>query len=169
MRWTRFPAALGLAGALLAAAGAGVAHEYRLGDLTIDHPHALATPPGARAGAGYLSVTNAGASADRLVAVRADFPAVQLHVTEVDAAGVARMTETEGIEVPPGATATLAPRGAHVMFMGLTAPLAPGDAIPATLVFEKAGEIAVEFAVEARGPADGDHAGEGGADAGQDH
>ena len=45
---------------------------------------------------------------------------------------------------------TLAPQGLHVMFMGLEAPLAAGASIPATLVFERAGEIAIEFEVEPR-------------------
>jgi copper(I)-binding protein len=40
------------------------------------------------------------------------------------------------------------------MFMGLAAPLTDGEKVDATLVFEKAGEVAVEFNVEAR-PAGG--------------
>jgi periplasmic copper chaperone A len=150
-------------GALLAAGLAGMlvlpgwAHEFAAGGLTIGHPYAFATAPGARAGAGYFSVTNAGAELDRLVAVKADFPRVELHETEVDAAGVARMAAVEAVEVPAGATVALEPRGVHVMFMGLTAPLAPEGRIPAVLVFEKAGEIAVEFAVEPRGADDAGH------------
>ena len=102
-------------------------------------------------------MTNAGAEPDRLVAVKADFPRVELHATEVDAAGVARMAAVEAVEVPAGATVTLEPRGVHVMFMGLAAPLAPEGRIPAVLVFETAGEIAVEFAVEPRGGDDAGH------------
>ncbi len=45
------------------------------------------------------------------------------------------------------------------MFMDLTAPLAEGERIKGELVFEKAGPIAVEFAVEAMGA----KTGEGGA------
>jgi copper(I)-binding protein len=37
------------------------------------------------------------------------------------------------------------------MMMGLNAPLREGDHIKATLTFEKAGSIDVEFAVEAQG------------------
>jgi copper(I)-binding protein len=147
--------AIGLAGML---AVPGWAHEFTVGALTIGHPYAVATPAGARTGAGYLSVTNAGAEADRLVAVEADFPRVELHATEVDAGGVARMRAVEAVEVPAGATVTLAPQGTHVMFIGLTAPLAEGARVPAVLVFEKAGEVAVEFAVEPRKADDG-HAG----------
>ena len=104
-------------------------------------------------------MTNAGSEADRLVAVRADFPRVELHTTEVDAAAVARMGAVEAVEVPPGATVALAPQGTHVMFMGLTAPLVEGERVPAVLVFEKAGEVAVEFAVEARAATTTEHGG----------
>jgi copper(I)-binding protein len=146
--------------ALLAAVAAwdAGAHEFKLGDLTIGHPYAFETAATAKTGAGYLSIANAGGAPDRLLAVEADFPRVQLHVTEVDAAGVARMKPLETLEIPPGATVTLEPRGTHVMFMGLDAPLKAGEAIAATLVFEKAGEVAVEFNVEPRqGGAEPDH------------
>lgn len=145
--------AAGILAGLLATglpATGGRAHDVALGTLTISDPHVLATAPGAKVGAGYLSVTNAGTEADRLLAVRADFPRVELHTTEVDAAGVARMAPVAGVDVPAGATVALAPQGTHVMFMGLTAPFAEGEHVPAVLVFEKAGEVAVEFDVEAR-------------------
>jgi copper(I)-binding protein len=102
-------------------------------------------------GAGYMTITNTGNDPDRLLEVRADFPRVTLHGTETDAQGVTRMIPVEGIEIAPGETVTLAPGGMHVMFMGLDGdPFEEGERIPATLVFERAGEIAVEFWVEPR-------------------
>lgn len=150
-----------VAALLVAAAGAAGAHEFRAGELTIGHPYAIATPPTARAGAGYLTIENAGAEPDRLLAVEAPFPMAQVHATETDASGVARMAPVEALEIPPGATVTLAPGGTHVMFMGLAEPLAAGETVDATLVFEKAGRVEVRFNVEARAeaPAQGEHAG----------
>jgi len=147
--------------ALVAAAIAGgaEAHEFEVGDLTIGHPYALETAASARTAAGYFSVHNAGSEPDRLLAVRADFPRVELHRTEVDAQGVNRMAPVEALEIGPGETVTLAPRGMHVMFMGLEAPLAAGQEIEATLVFERAGEVAVRFDVERRGDAGEGHEG----------
>jgi copper(I)-binding protein len=138
-------AALGLALPL-----AAFAHGFTIGALEIGHPYSVETAPGVRTGAGYLSVTNTGPSPDRLLAVKADFPKVEIHETATDAAGVARMGPVAGVEIAPGATVELAPRGVHVMFMGLPAPLAAGARFPATLVFEHAGEVAVEFVVETR-------------------
>lgn len=37
------------------------------------------------------------------------------------------------------------------MFVGIKTPLAAGETLPVTLVFEKAGDVAVTFDVEARG------------------
>jgi len=140
---------LALALSLLALPAA--AHEVTTETLVIDHPYALETPATAMSGAGYMTITNTGNAPDRLLEVRADFPRVTLHGTETDAQGVTRMIPVEGIEIAPGETVTLAPGGMHVMFMGLDGdPFEEGERIPATLVFERAGEIAVEFWVEPR-------------------
>jgi periplasmic copper chaperone A len=149
-----------LAAALAAAAVAGAAgaHEFTVGALTIGHPYAIATPATARTGAGYLTITNEGEAPDRLVAVRAGFPKVEVHATELGAAGVARMAPVEAVEVGPGETVALEPGGTHVMFMGLTDPFEAGEQIAATLVFEEAGEVAVVFNVEPRKAVEGmDH------------
>jgi copper(I)-binding protein len=148
----RFP---NLAAALVAIGLAGVAgaHEFRIDALTIGHPYAIATAASARTGAGYLTISNQGSEPDRLIAVEAAFPMVRVHSTTTDAAGVARMSEVEAVEIPPGGTVALEPGGMHVMFMGLAGPLVEGEKIDATLVFETAGAVEVQFNVEPRGAA----------------
>lgn len=130
--------------------GLASAHEYRLGDLLIDHPVAFETPPTAMSGAGYMTITNNGDTDDRLLSVAADFPRVMIHetVTEND---VAKMIHLEAVDLPAGETVSFAPGGKHVMFMGLKGdPLEVGETITATLTFEQAGEIELVFNVEAR-------------------
>ncbi len=51
------------------------------------------------------------------------------------------MRPVEAVEVPAGATVALEPGGLHVMVMGLTDELAPGDTFAVTLHFENAGEL----------------------------
>jgi copper(I)-binding protein len=149
---------LALAFAILALPAA--AHEVTTESLVIDHPYTLETVATAMSGAGYMTITNTGSVPDRLLEVRADFPRVSLHGTQTDAQGVTRMVPVEGIAISPGATVTLAPGGMHVMFMGLDGdPFEEGERIPATLVFERAGEIAVEFWVEPRTGATTGHEG----------
>ncbi len=89
---------------------------------------------------------------DRLIAAAS--PAaerVELHTHTLDAQGVARMTRIEGIEVVAGSPTELRPGGLHVMLMGLTAPLAAGDAIDLTLTFEAAGDVTLRVPVRAVG------------------
>lgn len=126
-----------------------MAHEFNAGTITIGHPYIVATPATAKTGAGYFTVTNTGTEPDTLVEVTSD-PAGSLHNTTTDASGVTRMTEVEALEIPPGQTVTLKPRGMHVMFMGLTKPFLVGEEVAATLVFEKAGPVNVTFNVQSR-------------------
>lgn len=135
------------------------AHEFKVGDLVIGHPMAFETAATAMSGGGFFTVTNTGDSADRLIEVRADFPSVQLHNTEMQD-DVARMFHVDTMEIPAGETVTLAPGGLHVMFMGLNGdPFEVGERIPATLVFEQAGEVDVVFNVEERTMDAMDHSG----------
>ena len=70
--------------------------------------------------------------------------------------GVAKMRQVTGLEIKPGETVELKPGGMHVMFMGLKQPLKQGQKVKGTLVFEKAGTVAIEFTVQAAGaPAGG--------------
>jgi copper(I)-binding protein len=138
---------------LFAAAAICAALPALAGDLTVDGAYARAVPEGVRASAAYMTIANAGAEDDRLVAARAPFAArVELH-THLMENGVARMREVEGgIPVPAGESVTLQPGGLHVMFMGLSAPLHEGDTASITLVFERAGEMAVDAPIRAVKP-----------------
>ena len=142
---------LPLTAALLFVTVPVLAHDFRIGTLVIDHPMAFATAKSAMSGAGYLSVTNTGSDADRLLGITADFPSVSLHGTEEND-GVMRMYSIAAIEIPAGETVALEPGALHVMSMGLNGdPVEGGEEIPATLIFETAGEVDVVFNVEARG------------------
>ncbi|GGX42923.1 hypothetical protein GCM10007385_08410 [Tateyamaria omphalii] len=136
----------------LCATSAG-AHEFKTGPLVVDHPMAFPTMATAMSGAGYFSVTNTGTEDDRLIGIRADFPRVSLHGTKNED-GVMSMFSVDAIDIPAGATVALEPGAKHIMFMGLRGnPFEVGDKIPATLIFEKAGEVEVMFHVEPRGKA----------------
>lgn len=141
-----------LAAALVLAALPAAAHDYKLGTLEIATPWTRATAPTARSGGGFMTITNKGTTADRLVAARSNASAkVEIHEMKMDGS-VMRMRELEkGLEIPPGATVTLKPGGFHIMFMELKAPFAVNGKVPLTLVFEKAGSIDVEMKVEAMG------------------
>ena len=60
-----------------------------------------------------------------------------------------RCGRSNSVEIPPGGEAKLAPRGTHVMLMGLKAPLVAGKSFPLTLEFERAGAVEVEAKIQA--------------------
>lgn len=137
------------------------ATDYKLGAIEVGQPWSRATPPTAPAAGGYLTLLNKGEAPDRLVAVQTPAAArVEIHEMKMDG-NVMRMREVEGgLVLPPGQTVELRPGGYHVMFMGLKEPFTKDQRVPATLVFEKAGRLQVEFKVEAlgaAGPAAGHH------------
>ena len=124
------------------------AQTYRAGPLVIETPWSRATPGGAKIGAGYMRIVNRGTEPDRLVGgSMAAAGGFALHeTTNVD--GVARMRPVEGgLVIAPGATVDLSPGGVHVMLVDLKRPLMQGDTIEGTLVFEKAGTVAIAYRV----------------------
>ena len=128
------------------------AQDYKIGSIEITTPWTRATPPSARTGGGFMTITNKGTVADRLVSARSNASdKVEIHEMQMDG-NVMRMRELgNGLEIPPGATVMLKPGSYHIMFMELKAPLAKDAKVPLTLVFEKAGSIDVQLNVEAMG------------------
>jgi copper(I)-binding protein len=142
-----------LAAAQLVATHAGAA-DYNVGSIHITQPWARATPKGASAAAGYLTVSNDGTTPDRLSCVSSDVAGeCQIHSMTVEG-GVMKMRPVDGgLEIKPGETVTLKPGSFHVMFVDLKHPLEPGKTVEATLKFDKAGTVNVEFSVAAIGAA----------------
>jgi periplasmic copper chaperone A len=133
-------------------AGSAAAEDYVLGTLAIGQPWARATPRGAAVAGGYLTITNKGPAADRLMGgstvVANRF---ELHSMAIED-GVARMRPVEGgVEIKPRQTVELQPGGFHIMLVGLKQPLQQGERVKGTLLFEKAGKVDVEFTVVAIG------------------
>ena len=149
--------------ALLAAAAAlypalvspaAAAGDYDVGSIHISQPWSRATPKGAAAGAGYMTLTNKGAAPERVSCVSDDASArCQIHRMTMEG-GVMKMPPVDGgLEIKPGETVTLKPGAYHMMFLSLKHPLEQGGRVKATLKFDHAGTIGVEFLVLAIGAA----------------
>ena len=122
--------------------------EYNVGSIHITQPWSRATPKGATAGAGYMTITNKGTTADKVSCVSDDASAQCVIHSMTMEGGVMKMRPVEGgLEIKPGETVTLKPGGFHVMFTELKHPLEQGKAIKATLKFDKAGSVDVEYPV----------------------
>lgn len=128
------------------------AEDVSAGPLKISAPWARATPKGATIGGGYMKVTNTGTAPDRLLGGASDVAGrVELHEMSMDK-GVMKMRPlTDGIEIKAGQTVEFKPSGNHLMLVGLKKPLTQGERVKATLQFEKAGKVDVNFTIEGIG------------------
>ena len=134
------------------------AQQAAANSLAISQAWSRATPGGARVASGYLTITNNGPAADRLIDGSSDAAAkVEMHEMATKD-GVMTMREVkDGLPVAPGATVKLAPGGFHLMLVNVKKPLKQGDVVTVTLNFEKAGQKQVSFnvlGVGAKGPDD---------------
>jgi len=142
-----------LVAAILAViASAAFAHDYKAGSLEVKHPWARATPKGAAVAGGYMTITNNGTVADRLVSFSSPVAGkFEMHEMKMDN-GVMKMRPLpNGIEIKPGQTVEFKPGSYHLMFMELKQPFEKDKRVKGTLRFEKAGMLEVEYVVEAIG------------------
>ncbi|WP_448952666.1 copper chaperone PCu(A)C [Labrys neptuniae] len=140
-----------------------LAHDYKAGTLEIAHPWTRATPQGAPVAGGYTIIENKGDQPDKLIggsfAASSGFSIHEMSSKD----GIMKMAPVEGgLEIPAHGKVELSPSAFHLMFTGLKQQLKANQSIDGTLVFEKAGTVAVKFKVEALGakrPAEADHSG----------
>ena len=138
--------------------GAASAHEFKIGDIEIEHPWSRATPGGAQVAVGYLVIRNKGKSDDRLIGATAEVAGkVEFdEMTSLD--GVMRMRSLDGgVAIPAGGRIELKSGGTHAMFKALKRPLKPGDKIAGTLTFEHAGTVAIHYEVTGIGQTPSGH------------
>ena len=120
------------------------------GSLTLADTWSRATPNGAKVGAGYLTITNQGSTADKLTRVSSPVSGRGEVHEMATKDGIMTMRELpNGLEIPAGQSVTLKPGGLHLMFQDLKQPLKQGEPFEATLTFEKAGSVKATFDVRA--------------------
>jgi len=116
--------------------------------ITVESPFARPSPSEGGNGGAFMTIINAGGTADRLVSGQSSASkTMELHET-TEEGGVMKMRPVPGgFEVPANGRLELKPGGKHVMLIGLTAPLVAGQTLEITLNFEKSGAIQVEVPV----------------------
>ena len=123
--------------------------------MTIDISRPWARTPSATAleAGGFLTLTNKAAETDRLIAASSPIAGrIAIRGIKITGATMTMLPFEKGLGLPPDTPITMKPRGYHLFFEELKAPLAKGDKVPVTLTFEKAGTRQVELIVEAEGP-----------------
>lgn len=130
------------------------AHDFKVGTLELQHPWSAKAPSVAPVLGGYVTIVNSGSEADRLLGGSTSVAErLEIHQSSI-IDGVARMRPAkEGIDIPAGATVSLQPGGAHIMLINPRQRPDEGEKFKATLQFEKAGAVEVEFVVQKPKPA----------------
>jgi copper(I)-binding protein len=100
-------------------------------------------------GVGYMVLANHGRSSDALEKVESPIAErVEMHSSAM-AGGIMTMEKQDKVAVPAGGQTTFGPGAYHLMLIGLTKTLKPGDHVPATLSFASGARLKVAFAVSA--------------------
>ncbi len=117
-------------------------------DVTVEQPWARASAGNASTAAAYVTLVG-GTQPDRLVGVTTDAATTaEVHESITDNGVMKMRPVTGGLEIKPGQTVELKPQSFHIMMMGGKQPIEQGKPFKASLTFEKAGSVDVEFAVQ---------------------
>ncbi len=161
-------ALLGAATVFAAPASAGdmsdthASEPVMAGDLHLSGFWTRAMLPGQKAGGGFLTITNNGATDDRVVGVSTPQAArAEIHEMAVIDDVMKMRPLADGLVVPAGETVQLKPGGLHLMFMAVSEPFQEGAMVPVTVSFEKAGDVPVMLKVMPVGTKRMDHSGHG--------
>lgn len=130
---------------LITPASAG---DTQIGDIVVSNVWTRVTPPGAKVAGGFMTITNKGKTADRLVGGTAPIAGrIEVHEMTMEGGAMKMQEVAGGLEIKPGETVELKPGSYHVMFMDLKAGPVEGTPIEGTLKFDKAGETKVNYKV----------------------
>jgi periplasmic copper chaperone A len=115
-------------------------------DLTVSDGWIRAMPASVPSG-GYFTLHNGGAKAVALTG--ATSPAcgmLMLHQSE-NMGGMTNMQDVARVDVPAGGTIKFSPGGYHLMCMGATKAIQPGQTVAVTLEFSNGAKLVSRFAV----------------------
>jgi periplasmic copper chaperone A len=122
--------------------------KAEVGNLRITGGFAYA-PITQESGAAYFTIRNTGDQPDTLVSVLSPIAkSAMIHGT-MQSEGAAGMAMIERLPIPPGEEVTLKPGGTHLMLEQLSLLPKPGERMPVTLVFSRAGKVTLELPVRA--------------------
>jgi copper(I)-binding protein len=160
---SRFVALLVLGLATYGGAGQMDHHHHSLHpSIHLEHAWARRTPPMAQQEQGsfgssgmnpnnsavYVTIKNQGHESDALLSAATPLATtVELHET-IEQDGKRVMLPRSQFDIPKGGALELKPGSYHIMLLGLKQALTPGDTVPLTLTFQKAGKVSIEAPVK---------------------
>jgi periplasmic copper chaperone A len=108
----------------------------------IEIREAFVRPTTSKSTAAYMDIINTGKKDDILthVTILDRKAIIETHKTVIED-GIAQMVPVNKLMIPAGQTVHLAPKGIHIMIMGLEAPIKDGETVSLELHFQEAGKI----------------------------
>ena len=109
-------------------------------------------PPSAKTTAAFMTIQNTGSEDMILISAACEVTEiVQIHTME-QVGEVMKMKELNNLRVPSNGQTSLAPKGYHIMLIGLLRPISVGEVIPLTLNFSDESIVNVDAVVRKWGP-----------------
>ncbi len=104
-------------------------------------------PPSASTTAAFMTIQNTGPDEMVLKSAASKIAEIaQIHTME-QVGEIMKMKEVSELHVPANGRVTLAPKGYHIMLIGLLRPIAEGETIPLTLNFADGTRVGVDAVV----------------------
>ena len=122
------------------------AHEIQYAGVTVKHPWVRTAPAGSASTVAAGKIINQGKEADRLIGASLEGAGTVELYRQGSNKGVP-LTKA-GLAIGPGETVVLSTDGTHLRFTGLSKSLDEDTYVDGTLIFEKAGNMTIEFYVE---------------------
>lgn len=109
-------------------------------------------PHSAKTTAAFMSIQNSGSDEMVLKSASCEIAeVVQIHTME-QVGEIMKMKEISELRIPANGQTVLAPKGYHIMLMGLIRPINEGETIPLSLNFADGLSVAVDAVVKKWGP-----------------
>lgn len=109
--------------------------------ITVSEPWARATVEGQSMGGAFLAITNDSNRDVALIGVATNVAHhAEMHIMQ-EANGMMQMVQVQQLDIPAHQTVTLAPKGKHIMLMGLEHALSAGQNVGLKLKFKDNGRI----------------------------
>jgi len=116
--------------------------------ITVQDAWIRGIPPSATTTAAFMTIHNAGS--DDAILKSADCEVaetVQIHTME-QVGEIMKMKEVSELRIPANGQAILAPKGYHIMLIGLVRPIKEGESIPLSLNFTDRPTVVVDAVVK---------------------
>lgn len=116
--------------------------------ITVQDAWIRGIPPSATTTAAFMTIHNAGSDEAVLKSAGCEIAeTVQIHTME-QVGEIMKMKEVSELRIPADGQAILAPKGYHIMLIGLVRPINEGETIPLSLNFTDRATVVIDAVVK---------------------